>query len=345
MRRHIFKAAPLQAFTNNLFVAAGTPQHIADDVAEILIKANLAGHDSHGVLRIPSYLEGIESGGIQPAAEPEVLRETDNTLHIDGGNGFGHYTARSAVRRAIEKAKNARTCFATLIRTGHIGRVGEYAQEAAESGCIGIITVGGGSKGGGRILPFGGAVGALGTNPIAIGVPTGDDTPFLIDFATSMIANGKSYVAVSENRDLPEGCVVDKHGNPTVKTAAYNDGGHLLAFGRHKGYALSLFVALLGGLGGTFNVDTGQMAGLYMQVIDVNAFTPLAAYQQGVRAFLDVIKATPPAPDFHEVLVPGDFEVNTRADRLTNGIDVPDTIYQQLRECAEKWNVQMAQSL
>ena len=344
MKRHIFEAAHLQAFTNSLFVAAGTPQHIADNVAEILIKANLAGHDSHGVLRIPSYLAGIEGGGIRPDAEPDVLRETDNTLHIDGGNGFGHYTSRYAVRRAIEKAKTARTCFATLTRTGHIGRVGEYAQEAAESGYIGIVTVGGGSKGGGGILPFGGAVGALGTNPIAIGVPTGDNTPFLIDFATSMIANGKTYVADSENRDLPDGCVVDKHGNPTVKTAEYRDGGHLLAFGRHKGYALSLFVALIGGLGGAFNTEAGQMGGLHMQVIDVNAFTPLAEYQKGVRALLDTIKATPPASGFDEVLVPGDFEANTRAHCLANGIDIPDTIYQQLRECAEKWNVPMAQT-
>ena len=336
MKRHIFETADLQKFTNDLFVAAGTPQHIADTVAEILIKANLAGHDSHGVLRIPSYLEAIENGGIRPDAEPNVLRETENTLHIDGENGFGHYTARYAVRQAIEKAKRGRTCFATLTRTGHIGRLGEYGQEAAASGCIGIVTVGGGSKGG--------ALGALGTNPITIGVPTGDDRPFLIDFATSMIANGKSYVAVSENRDLPEGCVVDKHGNPTVKTAEYNDGGNLLAFGRHKGYALSLFVALVGGLGGTFNTEAGQMSGLHIQVIDVNAFLPLEEYQKGVHAFLDAIKSTPPAQGFDEVLVPGDFEANSRAHRLANGIDVPDTIYQQLHECAEKWDVPMAEA-
>ena len=132
--------------------------------------------------------------------------------------------------------------------------------------------------------------------------------------------------------------------NPTVKTAEYRDSGHLLAFGRHKGYALSLFVALLGGLGGTFNTEAGQMGGLYMQVIAVNAFTPLVAYQKGVRAFLDAIKTTPPAADFDEVIVPGDFEANTRAHRLANGIDIPDTIYQQLRECAEKWNVPMAET-
>ena len=160
-----------------------------------------------------------------------------------------------------------------------------------------------------------------------------------------MIANGKTYVADSENRDLPEGCVVDKDGNPTVKTAEYRDGGHLLAFGMHKGYALSLFVALIGGLGGAFNTEAGQMGGLHMQVIDVNAFTPLEEYQKGVRAFLDTIKATPPASGFDAVFVPGDVEANTRAHRLANGIDIPDTIYQQLCECAEKWNVPMAQTL
>ncbi len=341
MKRHIVEATHLQAFTRNVFIAAGTPQHIAEDVAEILIKANLAGHDSHGVLRIPAYLEGIKSGGIVPAAEPKVLRETENTLHVDGQGGFGHYTARWTIRRVIEKAKQTRNSFATLTRTGHIGRVGEYAEEAAAAGCIGIITVGGGAKGGGRILPFGGAEGALGTNPIAIGVPTGDDSPFLLDFATSMIANGKTYVADSENRALPPGCVVDKHGNPTVKVAEYKDGGHLLAFGKHKGYALSLFVALLGGLGGTFNPNAGQIGGLTMQVIDVNAFTPLAEYQSGVRAFLDVVKATPPAPGFDEVLVPGDFEARSRAQRWENGIEIPDTLYRQIRACAEELRVSL----
>ena len=341
MKMHVLEATQLRAFTQNVFVAAGTPQHIAEDVAEILIKANLAGHDSHGVLRIPSYLEGIESGGIIPAAEPKVLRETENTLHVDGQRGFGHYTARWAIRRTLEKAKQTQNSFATLTRTGHIGRVGEYAEEAAAAGCIGIVTVGGGARGSGRILPFGGTEGALGTNPIAIGVPTGDDNPFLLDFATSMIANGKTYVADSEHRALPPGCVVDKHGNPTTKVAAYKDGGHLLAFGKHKGYALSLFVALLGGLGGVFNANAGQIGGLTMQVIDVNAFTPQAAYQRGVRAFLDVVKATPPVPGFNEVLVPGDFEHRNRAQRLANGIEVPETIYTQLQACAAKFNISL----
>ncbi len=341
MKRHIVHTAQLQMFASQLFVIAGTPKHIADEVAEILIKANLVGHDSHGVLRIPSYLEGIEDGSIQPDAVPKILCQTDNTISVDGGNGFGHYTARYTMRRAIDKAKQGRACYATLTRTGHIGRVGEYAEQAAAAGCIGIITVGSGAKGSGRILPFGGAEGALGTNPIAIGVPTGNDTPFLLDFATSMIANGKTYVADSENRDLPTGCAVDKHGAPTVKTTEYRKGGHLLAFGKHKGYALSLFICLLGGLGRRFKNQAGQMGGIFMQVINPEAFTPLMEYQKGVCAFLNAIKATPPAPGFDEVLVPGDFEAQSRAHRLENGIDIPDTIFQEIRGYAEKLNVSM----
>src|SRR5262249_25736276 len=163
--------------------------------------------------------------------------------------------------------------------------------------------VGGGSRDGGGILPHGGLQGRLGTNPIAVGAPTGDETPFVLDFATSTIADGKIRVARSRGADLPPGCIVDRHGNPSVKTADYDDGGFLLPFGGHKGYALSLLVCLLGGLAGTFDWERGSMGGAFMQVIAVNALTELPEYQRGVRAFLDGMKATPPASGFAEVLV------------------------------------------
>ncbi len=338
---HCFQAGHIHSITRRLFTIAGTPRHIADDVAEILVNANLAGHDSHGVLRIPAYLNAIESGGINPAAEPKVREESANTLLLDGNNGFGHYVARRAMERAIQMAKDSNVCCANLVHTGHIGRLGEYAEMAAHAGCIGIITVGSGDKRRGGIVPFGGAEGRLGTNPIAVGVPTGDDAPFVIDFATSMVAEGKLQVARSEGKDLPEGYIVDKHGNPSVKTADFYDGGALLPFGNHKGYALSLMVCLLGGLSGNFDLESGAIGGLFIQVLNVEAFTSLDAYQRGVRAFLDGIKSTPPAPGFEEVLVPGDFEHRHRVHRLAHGIELPDTIYEQIRECAEQRSVSM----
>jgi LDH2 family malate/lactate/ureidoglycolate dehydrogenase len=336
---HRFTAESLHSLTGRLFVAAGTPVAIADAVAEILVGANLAGHDSHGVLRIPAYLQSIEKGHLDPAAEPEVARETTATLRVDGCRGFGHYTARWAMERAIEKAKQSEVCSVTFLRTGHIGRLGEYAEQAARSGCIGLITVGGGSREGGGILPHGGAEGRLGTNPLAVGVPTGDETPFVLDFATSVIADGKVRVARSRGVDLPPGCIVDRHGNPSVKVADYDDGGHLLPFGGHKGYALSLLICLLGGLAGGFDPARGAMGGVFMQVVDVGAFLPLAEYRQGVRAFLDGMKATPPAPGFGEVLAPGDFEQRSRSERRARGIEVPESVYGEIRDWAEKLRV------
>ncbi len=344
-KNHLFQASHLHAIARNIFVAAGSSLHIANDVAEILVKANLTGHDSHGVLRIPAYLRGIDTGALKPDAEPETLAETPNTLRIDGKGSFGHYIARFSIKRAIEKAKTATSCSVSLSHTGHIGRLGEYAEEAAVAGCIGLITVGNGGRKAGPTVPYGGAQGAFGTNPIALGVPTGDTTPFIVDYATSMVAEGKIQVARSKGTALPEGAILDKHGVPSVNPADFYDGGALLAFGKHKGYALSMFTCLLGGLAGTFDVENGRMNGIFMQAIDVNAFTPVAEYQKGVRAFLDGIKTTPPAHGFDEVLVPGDFEAQTRARRLKRGIEIPDTIHTQLQECADKLNLSIGEDI
>ena len=341
-KAHCFQASYLHAITRRLLTAAGTLRHVADVVAEVLVNANLSGHDSHGVLRVPHYLSDISKGIIHPASEPKVVKETANTLFVDGQWGFGHYTARKATKLAIEKARETGVCCVGFVGTGHIGRLGEYVEIAAHSGCIGIITYGRGERVGKKIVPFAGARGMLGTNPIAVGVPTGDEVPFIIDFATAKIAGGKIMVAESKNSDLPEGCIIDKHGNPSVKTEDYYDGGFLLPFGGHKGYALSLLICLLGGLSEGFNAERGAMGGTFMQVIGPTAFAPLKVYQQRVRGFLNDIKKTPPARGFDEVLVPGDFEHSSRVERLVQGVEVPDTIYRQIQGWAEKLDVSIS---
>lgn len=334
-------AAALQALTSRLFMQVGAPQHIADDVARILVGANLAGHDSHGVLRLPIYLQHITEGKLDPAAEPVVVEEDATTLKIDGQNGFGHYTARRGMALAIEKARQSKISCVTFSRINHIGRLGEYAEDAARAGCLSITTVGNGSRDFGRTAPYGGAQYRLGTNPIAVGVPTGDAFPFVLDFATSIVAEGKIQVARSKGLDMPPGYLFDKQGQPTVKTADFYDGGCMVPFGLHKGYALSLFICLLGGLGAPFDPEKAAMGGCYMQVLNIDAFTPLADYQRNVRMFLDAMKATPLAPDFDEVLVPGEFEERNRRQRLANGVEVPETIISQLRQWADKLAVPM----
>ena len=284
----------LKRISRDLFTAAGTPENIAETVAEVVANANLAGHDSHGVQFVPMYLDRIEKGQIAHDSYPEIVRESRNTLHVDGHNGFGHYMSRKAMEWSIERARRSAVCCVTFQNTTHIGRVGEYAEQAAAAGCIALITLGGADAAGSQVVPFGGARGALGTNPIAVGIPTGDDAPFVIDMATSVIAGGKIVLAASKGQEIPEGVLVDSRGYPTTRPQDLNEGGFMLPFGGHKGYALSLFFSLMGGLAGDFNAEMTRMAGLFMQVYDVGAFTSLEAYQANVRAVLDAVKDIPP---------------------------------------------------
>ena len=331
--------------TRTIFTAVGAPRHVVDPVAQFLVNANLTGHDSHGVLRIPSYLQGIPEGRLVPSAEPEAVKETSNTLVLSGKRGFGHYTAWKAMERAIEGARKRQIYGVSLVDTNHIGRLGEWADMAAKAGFIGTVTYGSGGKNSGRTVPFGGAEAAMSTNPLAVGIPTGDEEPFVLDFATSVVAEGKLRVARSKNADVPEGLIVDKDGNPTTRTEDFYNGGYLLPFGAHKGSALSLMVAMMGGLSGCFDLETGTMRGVFMQVINIEAFTSAQAYQKAARAFLNGIRNTPPAPGFGSVLAPGDFERQTRARRLEEGVEIPDTIFESLQEEADKLNVFLDESI
>lgn len=336
-----FRPAHMHAVSRNLLTASGAPPHVAETVSEILVNSNLSGHDSHGILRIPTYLDGIAGGSIVPAAEPEVVRKGTNTLIVDGHGGMGIYTARKAIDLAIDNAAGSGVCCISFRRVGHFGRLGEYAEIAARAGCIAIITIGVGTVD--AVAPYGATRGPLGTNPIAVGVPTGDAAPFILDIATSIVAEGKLQVARAEKASIPEGYILDKHGNPSTNPLDFYDGGYLLPFGAHKGSGLLLLTCLLSGLSGVPEVEEGTLSGAYMQVIRVSAFTPLEPYQRGIRAFLDNIKAIPPAPGFDEVLVPGDFEYRTRVKRLREGFDVPGPIVEQLKERADRLNVSMSE--
>ncbi|HEY3107596.1 MAG TPA: Ldh family oxidoreductase [Chloroflexota bacterium] len=336
------RAEQLRELGETLFRAAGASPENAARVTASLVDANLAGHDSHGVQHFPGYVRSIEEGQIVADARPEVLRETAVTALVSGRWTFGQVAAAYATERAIEMARRSGLAAVGLVQVNHVGRLGEYAEMAAREGIVAILAAGGFAEERGQAVPFGGARPALGTNPIALGFPSGRAEPMLIDFATTAVAAGKVAVARARGLPLPEGVLLDRDGRATTDPNAYYEGGALLPFGGHKGYALSMAVEFLGriltgsetfateGRGGQYFGRSGTM----VLAIDPAAFGPLEGYRERADAAIDRIRAVPPAPGHSEVLVPGDPEHRSRRERLRDGIPLPQATWESIRECA-----------
>jgi hydroxycarboxylate dehydrogenase B len=332
-------AEQLREVTQAIFSGAGAPGDVAAEMAEALVGANLAGHDSHGVIRIPAYLNQIKEGTLDPAARPEVVRETATTALVDGKWGFGHVAAKFGTDVAIRKAKEDQTAAVSIVRCNHIGRLGQWASQAAAEGVIAMVVVGGGGGsltrlGRGTAAPFGGAERALSTNPISIGIPGGETPDMLVDFATTVVAEGKLQVARAKDTPVPEGAILDKDGKPTTNANDFYDGGMMLPFGGHKGYALSMVVEMLGGAltpGDELNGE-GRRGGAVIWALNAFAFRSPESYRENADFVLKRIKGIKPAPGFDEVLLPGEPELRSKEARLKEGIPVADTTWEQIVE-------------
>lgn len=354
----VCSAAELEWFVREVCRGVGAEEDIAGEVAGHLVRANLAGHDSHGVLRLPWYVAQCDRGQIVPAARPRVIRETAVTALVDAGHGFGQYSTVIALEEALRRAREHGVAAVAVRRSNHIGRLGEYAERAARAGLVGITTVGATGRRAGIVAPFGGRARFLGTNPWAIGVPAGAGQPLIYDGATSAIAEGKIRVAQSKGAALPPGCIIDREGRPAALPDDFYGGGALLplggATGGHKGYGLALASALIGGLamidGGetvpasgaadpTAGDDRGRMGGVFVIAIDPAAFGERASYEGLVGEALAAAKRVPPAVGVAEVLVPGEPEAGSRGRREREGIPIPETIWGQLAEVGGRYGV------
>jgi len=337
----VFTAEQLRAVGRQVFAAAGAPEDVAAKVADSLVESNLAGHDSHGIIRIPAYVQAIQRGGIVPTARPSILRETPTTALVDGNLAFGQISATFATELAIVKAKEAHLAAVGIVRCNHIGRLGEYAERAARDGLISMIVVGGFGAGG--AAPFGGAARALGTNPFSFGVPAGERAPMIVDFATTVVAEGKLQVARAKKEPVPLGWIVDKEGRPTTNVEDFYAGGSLLPFAGHKGYSLSLVAAALGGVltGGSQQLDRPGAAGTFVLAMDPAAFRPFQEFAAGADSLFQAMKSVPTAPGFDEVLIPGEPEQRSRAKRLAEGIPVAEETWRRLESVARDLGVEL----
>jgi LDH2 family malate/lactate/ureidoglycolate dehydrogenase len=328
-----------------LFIAAGTPPEEAETVMRHVVAANLAGHDSHGIIQVPTYIERIKVGHIVPGAPWEIIRESPTTTVVDGHWGFGYVVNERAMRLTIEKARSANVAAATVFRQGHIGRVASYTLMAAREGMIGIATADSG-RSPKAVAPFGGREARLGTNPISIAMPSDLEGPLYLDMATSAAAAGKIALAVARNQPVPDGWIIGADGKPTNDPRQLRQGGALLPVGGsegYKGYGLSVMVEILCGLltGLGFGVEpTGRHNdGCFMAVFKVDAFRPLAEFKKEIGEFAAYLKATKPAEGSSGVYYPGEIEYLREKDRRENGIEVEDATWYRLRTLAESYGL------
>jgi LDH2 family malate/lactate/ureidoglycolate dehydrogenase len=324
-----------------LLVAAGSAPDEAEIVMRHCIDANLAGHDSHGIIQIPTYIDRIQVGHIVPGAPWTIEQESATTTVIDGHWGFGYTVTERAMQLTIEKAARANVAATTVRRQGHIGRLASYTLMAARADMIGLITADSG-RSAKQVAPFGGREARIGTNPLSVAVPSDLDAPLFLDMATSAVAAGKIQLAVSRGEPVPPGWLMDGSGRPTTDPSALRSGGALLPLGGSEGYKgsglaaiVEILCGVLTGLG--FGVDpTGRHNdGCFLAVFNVAAFRPLTEFKREVTEFARYLQATPPAEGSDGVLYPGEIEYRTEQTRRANGIDVEDATWAKLQALAQ----------
>ena len=338
----------------SIFERLGAPKSYSGLVVDTLIEANLVGHDSHGIRYIPIYAERIKKGIINPKSNPEVTKETPSTALVDGHWTFGQATATKAIEVAIEKAKQTSISAVGAFHCNHIGRLGAYTLIAAKNDMIGILTANVVHP---IVQPFGGASRVFGTNPMSIATPAGEMKPFLLDFATSAVAEGKVGTAALTGKKVPLGWIVDKYGHDTdnpldfsTPNGSVGEDGRLLSFGArdgHKGYCLSFLMEILGGiLTGAGSIADGEPAHLYENgllaiVLDIRRFTPVEIFKKRIDSLFSKIHGEPVETGFQygEVQVPGQFEWRNREKHLKDGIDVPKPVWEQIVNLAHELRI------
>ncbi len=341
----VVHAAPLRDYVTRIFEATGAPADEARAVAEHLVEANLKGHDSHGVIRIEGYVRQAQAGVTVPGAAVEVEHETPTTAVVNGHWNYGQVVARRTMEVAIAKARESGVGVAVAHQSAHVGRVGAYGEQAVAAGLVAIACVN--NHGAGRLVaPFGGAERRLSTNPIMIAGPTGNpDEPFVLDMATSAIAEGKARVARNKGVPLAPDLLIDGAGRATVDPWDLYGGdppgsrppGALLplggAFG-HKGFGLSMAVELLAGAlspAGTTRPDaTHGGNSIFMLALDPARLGGADAFAGALSGLVDYVKTPPFRDGFDGVMTAGEPERRRMSERLASGIELDDATWGEI---------------
>ncbi len=332
----------LRQAARSIFAAAGCSAEEARLVGDHLVEANLVGHDSHGVIRIEKYIDWQKQGMVLPNRVPKTLREQSVLLMVDGQFGYGQSIARAALSAAIERAKAQGVALLALSNSGHLGRIGAWAEMAAAAGLVSLHFVN--TSGFGILVaPHGGSDRRLSANPIAAGVPMPDGLPMILDMSTGIIAEGKIQVARNKKEQLPEGAMLNGKGQPTRDAEEFyaQPPGAILPIAGYKGSGLSLICEVLAGAltgGGSSHPENPTSKRLVNNMLSVliapERLSGDSAFAADVARLKDWVKASPPLNPGGEVLLPGEIERRLRAEREKNGIPLDETTRAQIVSAA-----------
>ena len=340
-----FPPHALKAVTHLIARRMGSEDNEADQVADHLIRANLAGHDSHGVGMLPTYVRLLHEGLLVPNQTADTVLDAGALLVIDARRGYGQRMAADAVRRAIARARQLGACVLAFRNASHIGRIGTYAELAASEGCAFTAFVNVADHHDVQAT-WGAAEPRLGTNPFCAAVPGPDGPAVMLDMATTTIAAGKARVAYNKGIPVADGCLIDGGGNPTNDPTGFirDHTGALRAFGTHKGSGLAVMceimaAAVAGGQGAFHDARGGVLNSMLATVIDISKLGDPAAIAADIQAVKSHVKSARPGPGFDEVLTPGEPEKRNTAARAEHGIEVDDITWRDIRAAAESLGI------
>jgi uncharacterized oxidoreductase len=340
----VVEAAALSTLTFELCRASGSPETEAKLVSGRLVKANLTGHDSHGVARLELYMRRLKEGKLRPGAKMSVLRENDVTAQVSGNWGYGQVGASQAMEYAIGKAREHSLSMVGLREVNHIGRLSDYVVSAASEKMVALMmtNAGGFSK---LVAPAGGRTRRLSTNPIAAAFPSRCEFPVVIDMATSCVSEGKVAYWRDSDTPAPDNTLLDATGQPTNRAADFYEGGSILPIGgafAYKGFILNFMIEVLAGIltgAGCLREDVDRFSnGSLIIVIDIEEFRSLKSFTEELDELIDYIKVSPRAAD-EQILCPGEKEALIEKERLVTGIDIPEPTWRELQGLCVEFGV------
>jgi L-2-hydroxycarboxylate dehydrogenase (NAD+) len=352
-----FTYQQLFSFTKNIFLQIGSTEINANTATKALLSADLRGVDSHGIARLTGYVRLWKAARVNANPDIKIVYETPSTAVVDGDKGLGLVVAPAAMRVAIEKAKQVGTGWVSVKNSNHFGIAGYHAMMALEHDMIGIAM----TNASALVAPTYSKERLLGTNPIAVAIPAGDEQPFVADFATTTAANGKLEILQRKNADAPSGWVQTKEGDPSTDANELKNGGALLPLGgdkehgSHKGYMLGsivdIFSAILSGANYGPWVPPfpayvampqdmpGEGIGHFFGAMRIDAFRPAAEFKHHMDAWIHRFKNAATAEGFEKVIIPGDPEREMEKKRMQNGIALSPSVIEELQELAVQFNL------